>query len=120
MEPAPSLRADSESDDELRQMVRRHIIDDRRRQEWGLINCPRTKKSAHASKGIRFVPKIPRLLGHAPSFLHDRIGRAINLRFIRYFNWLESALIYGQTARIQRYRRCRGDGRPVPPQYLRS
>jgi hypothetical protein len=31
------------SDDELRQMVRRHIIDDRRRQELCLINCPRTK-----------------------------------------------------------------------------
>src|SRR5277367_6392654 len=55
-----------QSDDELRQMVRRHIIDDRRRQELCLINCPRTKMSAHASKGIRFVPKRPRLLGHAP------------------------------------------------------
>jgi hypothetical protein len=56
-----------QSDDELRQMVRRHIIDNRRRQELCLINCPRTKMSAHASKGIRFVPKMPPLLGHAPS-----------------------------------------------------
>src|SRR5215831_20497422 len=56
-----------QSDDELRQMVRRHIIDDRRRQELRLINCPRTKMSAHASRGIRFVPKMPPLLGHAPS-----------------------------------------------------
>jgi hypothetical protein len=31
------------------------------------INCPRTKMSAHASKRIRFVPKMPPLLGHAPS-----------------------------------------------------
>src|ERR1700734_2145502 len=30
-------------------MVRWHIIDDRRRQESCLINCPRTKMSAHAS-----------------------------------------------------------------------
>ena len=56
-----------QSDDELRQMVRRHIIDDRRRQELCLINCPRTKMSAHPSKGIRFVSKMPPLLGHAPS-----------------------------------------------------
>src|ERR1700734_3875884 len=61
-----------QSDDELRQIVRRHIIDDRRRQELCLINCPRTKMSAHASKGIRFVPKMPPLLGHAPSCLAER------------------------------------------------
>ena len=58
-----------QSDDELRQMVRRHIIDDRRRQELCLINCPRTKMSAHASKGRNRTlgPKLPPLLGHAPS-----------------------------------------------------
>src|SRR5262245_8896337 len=39
-----------QSDDELRQMVRRHIIDHRRRQELYLINCPSTKMSAHASR----------------------------------------------------------------------
>src|SRR6202044_3048006 len=38
-----------QSDDELRQMVRRHVIDPRRRQQLCLINCPRTKMSAHAS-----------------------------------------------------------------------
>src|ERR1700688_3032898 len=65
-----------QSDDELRQMVRRHIIDDRRRQELCLINCPRTKMSAHASKGIRFVPKMPPLLGHTPSCPHGRHRRA--------------------------------------------
>jgi hypothetical protein len=55
-----------QSDDELRQMVRRH----RRRQELCLIDCPRTKMFAHASKGIRFVRKTPPLLGHAPSLLN--------------------------------------------------
>ena len=64
-----------QSDDELRQMVRRHIIDDRRRQELCLINCPRTKMSAHASKGIKFVPKMPPLLGHAPSAEQSRFPR---------------------------------------------
>jgi len=56
-----------QSDDELRQMVRRHIIDERRWQKLCLINFPRTKMSAHDLNGIRFVPKTPRLLGHAPS-----------------------------------------------------
>ena len=55
-----------QSDDELRQMVRRHVIGDRWRQELRLINLPRSKMSAHVAKGIRFVPKMPRLLGHAP------------------------------------------------------
>ena len=34
-----------QSDDEVRQMVRRHIIDERRWQKLCLINCPRTKMS---------------------------------------------------------------------------
>ena len=63
-----------QSDDEMRQMVRRHIIDDRRRQELCLINCPRTKMSAHASKGIKFVPKMPPLLGHAPNRCDNAAG----------------------------------------------
>ncbi len=66
-----------QSDDELRQMVRRHIIDDRRRQELCLINCPRTKMSAHASMGIRFAPKMPPLLGHAPSVPDSKFVRII-------------------------------------------
>ena len=41
-----------QSDDELRQMVRRHIIDDRRRQELRLINLPRSKMSAHVAKEL--------------------------------------------------------------------
>ena len=40
-----------QGDDELRQMVPRHIIDDRSRRELRLINLPRSKMSAHPSIG---------------------------------------------------------------------
>src|SRR4029077_18849958 len=68
-----------QSDDELRQMVRRHIIDKRRWQKLCLINFPRTKMSAHASKGIRFVPKTPPLLGHAPSGPNQTLGTLLDV-----------------------------------------
>ena len=46
-----------QSHDQVRQMVRRHIIDERRWQKLCLINFPRTKMSAHDPNGIKFVPK---------------------------------------------------------------
>ena len=55
-----------QSDDELRQMIPWHVIRDRRRQELRLINLPRSKMSAHVAKRIEFVPKMLRLLRHAP------------------------------------------------------
>jgi hypothetical protein len=35
--------------------------------EYGYSQTMLLEMSAHASKGIRFVPKMPPLLGHAPS-----------------------------------------------------
>ena len=56
-----------QGDDELRQVVPRHVIGNRWRQELRLINLPRSKMSAHVAKGIKFAAKTPPLLGHAPS-----------------------------------------------------
>ena len=64
-----------QGDDELRQMVRRHIIGNRWRQELRLINLPRSKMPAHVAKGIRFAAKTPPLLGQAPSSLIDKYIR---------------------------------------------
>ena len=49
-----------QSDDELRQMVGRHIIDDRRRQELCLINCPRTKQTVRKLRDTKSAVRISR------------------------------------------------------------
>ena len=66
-----------QSDDELRQMVRRHIIDARRRQELRLINCPSSKMSTHVAKGIRACPH----LSHARAQTKCRPARKLRAVF---------------------------------------
>ena len=61
-----------QGDDELRQVVPRHVVANRWRQELHLINLPRSKMSAHVAKGIRFAAKMPPLLGDAPRASHSR------------------------------------------------
>ena len=58
-----------QTDDELRQMIRRRPIGDRRRQELRLINLLSSKMSAHVAKGIKFAAKMPPLLGQATSLI---------------------------------------------------
>ena len=67
--------------DELRQMVRRHIIDDRRRQELCLINCPRTEMSAHAAKGIDLSRKCHHYR-HAPRLALLRQAVVVAIRVV--------------------------------------